>query len=50
MKGIRCVSFDAMGTLIRPRVSIGATYARIAKAHKVECDATEVGYCSARPP
>lgn len=36
---LRLVAFDAVGTLIHPREPVGASYARLARAHGVELPA-----------
>jgi len=41
--GLRAVTFDAAGTLIGVRDPVGATYARLARAHGVELSASALG-------
>ena len=39
---IRAVTFDAAGTLIAPREPVGATYARLARAHGIDAEPAAV--------
>jgi putative hydrolase of the HAD superfamily len=43
ISGLRAVTFDAAGTLIGVRDPVGATYARLARAHGVELSASALG-------
>ena len=42
LSGVRLITFDAFGTLIRPRAPIGETYAKLAKENGVAIDAERV--------
>ncbi len=39
---IKLVTFDVVGTLVKFRGSINATYARVARKHGVDCDVDEI--------
>lgn len=39
LKSVRCVSFDAGGTLLHPYPSVGEVYEEIAQAHGCDCSA-----------
>ena len=43
ISGLRAVTFDAAGTLIGVRDPVGATYARLARAHGIELSASALG-------
>lgn len=44
---VRAVTFDAVGTLLAPRESVGVTYARVAACHGLAADPIDLETCFA---